>query len=173
MCMWEQEDGFNEEEAVWILAQILVPSIMAWEWSGALKKKVSYFCVLQYLVPASVQSETVRYSKNICFLARPKVSGGYYLDIFLSGDHQSSYLERAAKLADPWDASVRSFSKFSLSSWTLQLHMDTQPSIYSGAQTCSQVILIHKAFLLLWVWSGTLHDAFKCNRFKKQNKPRQ
>lgn len=101
MCMWEQENGFHETEPVWILAHILVPSIMARDWSGALKKTktkpnkgflflCSYFCVLQYLFPARVQSETVRYSKNICFLARPKVSGRYYPHIFLSGDHLSS-----------------------------------------------------------------------------------
>lgn len=78
-----------------------------------------------------------------------------------------------AKLAASWGASVRSYSTISLGSWTLQLHTDSHPSIYSGVQTCSQILLIHKAFLLLWVWSGTLHDALKCYRFKKQNKPRQ
>lgn len=30
-CMWDQENGFHEEEPVWILAQILVPSIKAQE----------------------------------------------------------------------------------------------------------------------------------------------
>lgn len=81
--------------------------------------------------------------------------------------------EVVTNLADPWGASVRSYSKISLGSWIIQLHVDSHPSIYSGVQTRSQVLLIHKAFLLLWAWSGTLHDALKCNRFKKQNKPRQ
>lgn len=155
MCMWEQENGFHETEPVWILAHILVPSIMARDWSGALKKTKNQtkqrFLISVFLFLCSPVSISCQSSKWDCQVLQEHLFSSKtqsirkilssYLFIRRSSVQLGKVIWRgqaaSEKLADPWGASVRSYSKISLGSWTLQLHMDSHPSIYSGVQTCS------------------------------------